>query len=210
MNESRSAGILAAGPPASSRQVNQRRLSRLLVIALVLVGCRGEQSTNGNASDATNARPTIAVEYISAPELKIHAKPDEASPVISTYENGESVSVLARKEGWVEVRTGTGSGWARAADLRTAEAATQEPDSLTPRFRKSPAPITQTTTHGEIVLEADVNTDGDVTAVRTESNTTGSTELEVKNTAELRSAKFFPIVQHGKRVPFTYEYRVHY
>jgi uncharacterized protein YgiM (DUF1202 family) len=178
-----------------------------LVVALLAVACGGEQTSTGNAA-AT--RPTIAVEYISASELKIHTKADEASAVISTYGNGESVSVLSRQGDWVEVRTGMGSGWARASDLRTAEATTGEPDSLTPRFVKPPAPITQTTTHGQIVLEADVNTDGDVTAVRTESNTTGSTELEVKNTAELRAAKFYPIVQHGKRIPFTYEYRVHY
>ena len=55
-----------------------------------------------------------------------------------------------------------------------------------------------------------IDTDGDVTAVRTLSNTTGSMGLEAKNRQELEGAKFFPIVQKGQRVPFTYEYRVHY
>src|SRR5258708_1024338 len=145
----------------------------VLVSNVMLTGCGGGQPQ----MDKADARPTIAVEYISAPQLKIHVKPDDASPVISTYGNGESVSVLARKGSWVEVRTGTGTGWAKASDLRTADAETHEPDSLTPRFLKPPSPITQTTTKGEIVLEADVNTDGDVTAIRTESNTTGSAAL---------------------------------
>jgi outer membrane biosynthesis protein TonB len=70
--------------------------------------------------------------------------------------------------------------------------------------------VTQTTPRGEIVLEAAVNTDGDVTSVRTLTNTTGSMGLEAKNRAELEGTKFYPIVQKGQRVPFTYEYRVHY
>ena len=51
---------------------------------------------------------------------------------------------------------------------------------------------------------------GDITAVRTLSNSTGSMALEQKNITELQKAKFYPIVQHGQHQPFTYEYRVHY
>jgi uncharacterized protein YgiM (DUF1202 family) len=183
----------------------------LLTAALVLVAsCGGGEQPA--VTDSTDTRMPIAVEYVSAPELPVHAKAEEGSPVLSTYSNGESVSVLASGgNGWVEVRTANGTGWAHAADLRTAaDAKAHEADNLTPRFRKAPSPVTQTTARGEIVLEAAVNTDGDVTSVRTLTNTTGSMGLEAKNRAELEGTKFYPIVQKGQRVPFTYEYRVHY
>ena len=186
-----------------------KRAGLAFALALLASCGGGEQPA---VTDSTDARMPVAVEYVGAQELPVHAKADDASPVISTYGNGESVSVLSRgSNGWVEVRIATGTGWAHAADLRNAaEAQTHEADNLTPRFRKAPSPVTQTTARGEIVLEASVNTDGDVTAVRTLSNTTGSMGLEAKNRQELEGAKFFPIVQKGQRVPFTYEYRVHY
>lgn len=183
-----------------------------LALALLAAACGGAGSEQTAVTDSTDARMPIAVEYVGAQSLPVHAKPDDASAVLSTYGNGESVSVLSRgANGWVEVRTANGTGWAHGADLRDAAAAqSHEADNLTPRFRKAPSPVTQTTARGEIVLEADVNTDGDVTSVRTLNNTTGSMALEQKNRAELEGAKFFPIVQKGQRVPFTYEYRVHY
>jgi TonB family protein len=182
----------------------------VFALALLAFACGGGEQPA--VTDSTDPRTTIAVEYVGAQELAVHAKAEDASPVVSTYGNGESVSVLSRgSNGWVEVRTATGTGWAHAADLRNAaEAQTHEADNLTPRFRKPPSPVTQTTARGEIILEATVNTDGDVTSVKTLSNTTGSMGLEAKNRSELEGAKFFPIVRKGQRVPFTYEYRVHY
>lgn len=187
-----------------------RPATAMLALALLAVACGGGEQPA--VTDSTDARATIAVEYVGANELPVHAKPDDASPIVSTYGSGESVSILARgHDGWVEVRTATGTGWAHGAELRNAaEARTHEADNLTPRFRKAPSPVTQTTARGDIVLEATVNTDGEVTSVKTLRNTTGSMGLEQKNRSELEGAKFFPIVQKGQRVPFTYEYRVHY
>ena len=129
---------------------------------------------------------------------------------MTRFTRGESVSVLSKKGAWAEVRTATGSGWARADGLAGHVDASREDDNLTPRFVKAPQPVTQPSAHGEIVIEASVNTDGDVTSIRTVNNTTGSYELAAKNSAALQGAKFQPIVQHGKRREFIYEYRVHY
>jgi uncharacterized protein YgiM (DUF1202 family) len=183
-----------------------------LAAAVVLLAACGGGGEQPAVTDSTDARMPIAIEYVGAEHLPVHEKANDASPIVSTYGNGETVSVLASgNDGWVEVRTANGTGWAHAADLRSAvEAKAHEADNLTPRFRKAPSPVTQTTAHGEVVLEATVNTDGVVTAVRTLSNTTGSMALEAKNRVELEGATFYPIVQKGERVPFVYEYRVHY
>ena len=46
--------------------------------------------------------------------------------------------------------------------------------------------------------------------VKVERNTTGSHSLEARNIASLRRARFIPIVRHGKRTPFVYDYHVSY
>jgi len=156
-------------------------------------------------------RTPIAIEYVRGDALAIHEKPSDGSPVIARYDSGESVSVLSRSGDWAEVRTATGSGWARASGLASAtEAKATESDSTTARFRTAPAPVTEPGAHGEILLVASVNSDGEVLDVTVERNTTGSRSLEVKNVIALRRARFFPMVRHGKRTPFVYDYHVSY
>jgi len=154
-------------------------------------------------------REAIAVEYVQAEKLPVHTTTSDSSPVIATYAGGETVSILSRKDKWVEIRTTDGSGWAHASDL--GENAKQiEADNLSPRFRRAPMPVSQPGAHGDIILEADVNSDGDVTGVRVIYNNTGSASLAEGNAAALSQAHFLPIVQKGRRRNFTYEHRVHY
>jgi len=179
---------------------------RLLVAATIFaVACANE------APKAPPERTPIAVEYVRADSLAIHARPSADAPVIARYDGGESVSVLSRKGDWSEVRTATGSGWARASDLASAaESKAAESGSIQPRFRVAPAPVTQPGAHGDIVLVAQVNSDGEVIDVKVESNTTGSLSLQARNVESLRRARFIPIMQHGKRTPFMYDYHVSY
>lgn len=180
-------------------------MKSLAVCALLLAAC------DSPAPPAEPVREPIAVEYVRAAELPIHTRPAGDAPVVTTYRSGESVSVLSKRGDWVEVRTAAGSGWAHAADLAdAAEASKSEADNSTPRFIHTPDPVTEPGAHGEMVLEASVNGDGEVTAVRVLHNTTGSRSLEMKNIGALEHARFTPVVKHGRRMPFTYEHRIHY
>jgi hypothetical protein len=183
-----------------------RQATVLLVVLLVLSSACGpkERPAGPSALD----RPTLEVAYVSAPAAEVHQSRSAEAPVIAHYQNGESVSVLAKQKGWVEIRTADGSGWVRATDLGTAPASAA--DGLTPRFRIAPAPVSSRSAHGELVLEAQVNTDGDVVEVKTLTNTTGSAALENSNRIALQSAHFYPMVTDGQRIPFAYEYRVQY
>jgi uncharacterized protein YgiM (DUF1202 family) len=180
----------------------------LLFSAIVLAGCSGEPPNDA----ATDTRMPVAVQYVRDAALKIHAKPSDASPVVTTYQHGESVSILSRRsDGWVEVRTAGGSGWTQAGELAdAAEASKAESDNVKPHFIRGPEPVSQPGATGDLVLEADVNTDGVVTNVRTIRNTTGSMSLEIRNTESLRQTVFAPVVRHGRREAFVYEHRVHY
>jgi len=44
---------------------------------------------------ATDTREPIDVAYVTGPELRVHAQPNDASPVIVKYENGEGVSIMS-------------------------------------------------------------------------------------------------------------------
>lgn len=172
------------------------------------VACRREAVVTDTV--AMDTREPIAIRYVGSPELPVREQANDAAPILATYQNGEAVSVLAEKGEWVEVRSGDRTGWTRAADLTTAERKQEAEDNPQPKFRVMPMPVSAPSAHGEIYLEADVNSDGEVTAVRTLVNTTGSAALEAQNASALRSAKFFPIVRNNERTKFKYYHRVTY
>ena len=182
-------------------------MKRLLLIAAIgLAACNSEPSS----TETTDTRMPIEVQYVRDAALKIHTKAADDAPVVTTYQHGESVSVLSRRGAWAEVRIASGSGWVHASELAGAAEATKEADNTKPHFTRELQPVSQPGAHGDIVLEADVNTDGAVTNVRTIRNTTGSASLEARNIASLRQATFTPVVRHGRREAFVYEHRVHY
>jgi uncharacterized protein YgiM (DUF1202 family) len=179
----------------------------LLLCLLPLLACAKQE---GAATETTDTREAIQVGYVGAPELKVHSRPDDAAAVVTTFLNGESVSVLSRRGDWVEVRTARGSGWAHANELTNAAAAAAEEKNPSPKFRVAPSPISAPGTSGTIYIEAAVNTDGDVTSTKLISNTTGSEMLAARNQEAIMHAKFYPIVQKGQKREFLYYYRVDY
>src|SRR5262249_40676370 len=176
------------------------------VLLLLTLACRREAPVTAT----TDTRDPIEVAYVGAPELQVHTKADDASPVQTTFLSGESVSVLVRRGEWVEVRTAAGSGWAHAADLTNAANAASEEKNPTPRFKVPPSPVVQPGAHGAIFIEANVNDQGEVTSAKVIVNETGSIALGEQNAAALKAAKFYPIVKKGQRVPFVYHYNVTY
>ena len=181
-------------------------MKRLAIALLLLTACAGEQPV----TETTDTREAIGVWYVGAPELNVREQPNDTAAILATYQNGEAISVLTDKGEWVEVRTGDRAGWAKKADLATAEAKTESEDNPQPKFRVMPMPVSAPSAHGEIYIEADVNSDGDVISTRLITNTTGSTALAAQNEAALKHAKFHPIVVKGERQKFKYYHKVTY
>ena len=179
---------------------------RWLALAVLLAGC-----SEPTVPPPTDTREPIGVQYVTAPELKVYEKADASSPVVATYQYNETVPVLVKQGDWVEIRTGDTSGWVKAADIGDAsQAQPTTGDNLTPRFQLAPSPVPNLTAKGDIYIEADVNTDGDVVNTRIITNDTGMTGLADANAAALRKAKFFPIIKNGAKMPFKYYHRVTY
>jgi uncharacterized protein YgiM (DUF1202 family) len=183
------------------------KLAAAALLAFAVLACAREQPA---VTETVDTREPTGVSYVGAPELPVHAKPDDKSEVIATYQNGEAMSVLSEKGDWVEVRSGDGSGWAHKTDLTNAEAKRAAEENPEPKFRVMPLPVSAPGAHGEIYIEADVNSDGDVTGMRLITNTTGSDALVAKNEQALRGAKFYPIIVHNERRAFKYYHRVTY
>ena len=182
-------------------------MKRFAVLLLLLAACKAETPV---VTGTVDERMPIGVWYVGAPELIVREQPNDTAPVLATYSNGESVSVLAEKGEWAEVRTGDRAGWARRADLTNAAGKEKAEDSPEPKFRVLPMPVSAPSAQGEVYIEADVNTEGEVTATRIISNTTGQASLANQNANSLKSAKFYPIIVKGERKQFKYYPKVTY
>lgn len=174
-----------------------------VTVALLLSAC-------GKTPQPPPAREPSGILYVATEELRIHHRPADASPVVATFREGESVSIYSTRGDWVEVQLfNNRTGWARRSELTDAPDASVA--SSTPTFQRASNPVwTQKKVSGDIVFEASVNSDGDVISVRTISNGTGDDDLAAQNRAELLSARFHPLIQSGRPTSFVYEYRVSY
>lgn len=188
-------------------------MRRLLILAtlLVLAGCarKGTPVASPEAVPA-HLREAIAIEYAGVPTLTVHAEPNDASAVVGSFGYTETVSVLERKGEWVLIRTLDGSGWARREELISAGEAERVLKDPTPRFLTRPVEIPNPRARGRVLLEAKVNTDGQIVDIRIVENTTRSLPLAEANAAALKTATFYPLIQKGQRVTFTYRYVVDY
>jgi uncharacterized protein YgiM (DUF1202 family) len=182
--------------------------ARRSAFILLFVACGAEPPAV--EQPAIDTRDPIAVKYVGAPELHVREKPSADAPVMATYQYGEAMPILTDQGEWVEVRSGIGSGWARAEELTTAEEKVAQDKDPQARFRVMPMPVSAPGARGEIYLEADVNSDGDVVGVRIITNTTGSESLAEQNVAALRAGKFHPMIVQNERKPFKYYHRVTY
>ena len=182
---------------------------RKIAIAFVLVALAC--TTRPPAAPPADAiRTAIDTKYVGVPSMKIYSEASEISPVVTEYGYTETVSILARRGEWVEVRTVEGSGWAKEAELIDGATVDEVLKNPAPKFLTPPVAIPQPNAHGTMALMAKVNTDGSVLEAWKITDTTGSAKLVEANLAALREAKFYPIVQHGQRLTFTYEYDVTY
>jgi hypothetical protein len=178
-----------------------------LLLSFALTACG---NTEPPVTETMDTREPVRVSYVGAPELQVREQASDTAPVIATYQNGEAVSVLAEKGEWVEVRSGDRSGWAKVADLTDAAGKEKAEENPDPKFKVIPMPVSAPSSHGEIYIEADVNSEGEITATRILENTTGSPALAEQNAASLKQGKFYPIVIKGERKRFKYYHRVTY
>jgi len=155
------------------------------------------------------ARPAIDVQYVAIPTMIVYARPAADASPVGSYGLTEAVSILEKKGEWSMIRTYSGTGWVKSADLMTGAEMAKQKDAATPRFYVAPTNVAFQG-RGEIILQAKVNTDGEVVEVTTTKNTTGSAAIASMNATALKDAKFYPLVDKLTRKTFIYEHHVYY
>lgn len=180
----------------------------LVLLTVTAISCRTKPAPT--ATPTAGVRYATEIAYVGVPSLKIYAQPNDAAQPVTQYGYTETVSVLAKNGDWAEVRTVDGSGWAHAKELVPLAEVDKILKDPNPRFASNPTAVPRPGARGEIILEAKVNTDGDVVDVKTVSNTTGIAALAVANSDALRQSHFFPMVQKGQRVTFFYQHHIYY
>jgi uncharacterized protein YgiM (DUF1202 family) len=155
---------------------------------------------------------------VKASALNVRRDPSAAGDVIKLVKRGERLTLLAATESWMKVRLEGGeSGWVSSQHV-TRDGAAAKPTS---RQRKSGCPVDSdfafATTpvpsfsdrgaHGLVVVEADVDTSGRVTATRLVSNTTGDESLAFLTQREIKGAKFVAPIRNCVARAFIFTYK---
>jgi len=164
------------------------------------------------------AEPSIGTVTVKASALNVRRDPSGTGEVIKLVKRGERLTLLATTESWMKVRLESGeSGWVSSQHV-TRDGAAAKPPS---RQRKSGCPVDSdfafATTpvpsfsdrgaHGLVVVEADVDTSGRVTATRLVSNTTGDESLAFLTQREIKGAKFVAPIRNCVARAFIFTYK---
>lgn len=160
---------------------------------------------------------SIGTVRVTTATLNVRKEPSTTADVLAQVKKGDKLALLATRADWSNVRTADGTtGWVASKlvsnDL-VAAAAPRRRGSCPPdsdyHFTKAPLPSfsDNSTVHGIVTVEADVNTRGDVTATRILSNTTGEEAMGKIAEREIKSAKFAPPVRNCVLKAFIFTYK---
>lgn len=155
---------------------------------------------------------------VTASGLNVRRDPLTSSDILATAGKGEQLEVLANGEGWMKVRTAKGdTGWVSSRyvardDGRATAGSKPRRKGCAPdadfAFAKTPMPaFSDSSAHGLVVVEANVDARGDVKSTKVISNSTGDEALAFLAEKEIRGAKFEPLVRNCAAVPFIFTYK---
>jgi len=148
---------------------------------------------------------------VNASVLNVRSEPSMEGEVIGHARRGERVTILGESGEWLRVRTGGGeTGWVSSQHVARDGAARRggcPPDSDY-RFVTAPRPaFDENGPHGMVTIEATITAQGNVTATRVVSNTTGDDNLATMAAREIAAAKFSAPVRNCVARAFIYTYR---
>jgi TonB family protein len=200
-----------------------RPMRRLLPIALILFTFCSSPPPPLTAPEsvpapapASEQRATGSVR-VTASTLNVRADANASAEVVTRVRRGTRLDVLEERQGWIRVRLASGEqGWVAAQHVSRGDA----PAASTSRrrggclpdsdysFTKMPTPsFSDRGAHGLVVVEASVNTKGDVTSTRIVSNGTGDESLAFLAEREIKSAKFQPPIRNCVPRAFIFTYK---
>ncbi|HEY3055839.1 MAG TPA: TonB family protein [Thermoanaerobaculia bacterium] len=171
-----------------------------LLSALLLLGACAQPAPSPQPTPQVLTRPaeekSIGTVRVTATSLNVRQEASSTAAVVTQVKRGDLLTLLREENGWSKVKLATGEvGWVSSQHVSNPRQRTRKgcpPDSEY-SFVKAPlASFSERGPHGLVVVDAMVNTKGDVTSTKVISNSTGDESLAAMAQREIRSAKFTP------------------
>jgi uncharacterized protein YgiM (DUF1202 family) len=187
---------------------------RLLALTALLFAAACSSSTTppsappGETPPSAEAAPSpepppVGVVRVTATSLNVRRQPATTSDVLVQVRRGDRLTLLSVGNDWMQVQLANGNrGWVSSEFVTRDDAAPKgsgraprrrngcAPDSDY-RFTKTPTPtFSDSGAHGLVVVEANVDKNGNVLSTRMISNTTGDEALAFLAQKELKGARF--------------------
>ncbi|MBK5259852.1 MAG: SH3 domain-containing protein [Thermoanaerobaculia bacterium] len=190
-------------------------MRRLIAITVLLAGCATAPPPATAPpvlqSDTTTERASGSVR-VSASSLNVRAEASSTAAIVTKVRRGTKLDVLGEEKGWIRVRLASGeSGWvsaqhvSRDAPARRRKGCTPDSDYS---FAKTPVPtFSDSGAHGLVVVEATVDSKGNVMSTKVISNSTGDEALAFLTEREIKAARFIAPVRDCATRSFIFTYK---
>ena len=189
-------------------------MKRVLAILFLTTACATPPAPQPAPVQAPEPQ-TLGAARVNATALNVRAEPSVDAEILTTLRRNAPLTLLEERGSWYSVRLASGqTGWVSAQFVSRGDAVQPArrrggcPPDSDYAFEKSPMPsFSEHGAHGIVMIEANVNTSGDVTSTRVMSNTTGDPALAVIAEKEIRSAKFIAPVRDCVKRAFIFTYK---
>jgi Bacterial SH3 domain len=147
--------------------------------------------------------------------LNVRSAPSLEGEILTQIKKNDRLAILQSGDDWIRIRLADGTiGWVSRALVAIDGARVIKPrkpgcpvDSDF-HFAKTPTPaFSDSSRHGLVVVEAYVNTKGDVVSTKLLSNSTGDDSLAFLAQREVKEAKFVAPVRNCVAREFIFTYR---
>jgi len=160
----------------------------------------------------------IGSASVKTATLNVRSAPSLDGEIVTQVKKGERLAILQNGDDWMRIRLKDGTvGWVSrpliSIDGEKIVKTSKPRKNGCPadsdfHFAKTPTPaFSDSSKHGLVVVEAYVNTKGDVTSTRVVSNTTGEEALAFLAQREMKESKFVAPVRNCVTREFIFTYR---
>lgn len=184
-------------------------MRKALLLLLIFVAC-STPAPEPETMPQTTTAPSERLVFVSTNTLNVRQDASATSNVVTQVKRGDALTLLEEKDGWSRVRLGSGdTGWVSSKLVSNSRPRAKKPGCDSEfSFLKTPlASFSENGPHGLVVVDATVNTKGEVTATKVVSNSTGDPSLAKMAEREIRSATFKPPYRDCQPRSFIFTYK---
>lgn len=171
-------------------------MRRYLLLLVLVAACSSPAPPEPQTAPAPPPIPGgLGTVRVTASTLNVRRDASASSEAIAQVKRGDQLTLLAEENGWSHVRMASGEeGWVSSQHVSSGKPRSKKAGCDSEfSFVKTPlAAFSENGPHGLVVVDATVNTKGEVTATKVVSNSTGDKALGAMAEREIRAATFKP------------------